>query len=76
MTLEQIVRSVERLMTRRPPRVIAGSFFSAAMAMVLVGFFRGFPVLGILSAVLGATLVSLIALGLRCLEHRCPSERI
>lgn len=72
MNLEIVLQFVERLLTRRQPKVIAGTFFTFSMAIVFVGYWRGFPAPTIFLTVLAAAVVSLVAIGLRWLEKRCP----
>ena len=74
MTSDELIRAVARLSTRRPTKVIAGGFFSASMFMLLVESFRGYALPAMLGAVGIATLISLIALGLRWIERRIPKS--
>jgi hypothetical protein len=72
MSLETLLQFVERLLTRRPPRVIAGTFLTSSMAIVLIGYLRGSSVPRMFLTLLAAVGVSLTAFGLRWIEKRCP----
>jgi hypothetical protein len=72
MSFEALMHTVERIAANRKPQAIAGKFFSCCMSIVVFGVLRGYPMMWIGLAVVVATGVSLIALGLRYLESRCP----
>ena len=69
MHTETLLQMAERVLFKRPPRVISGSYYSVSMTMALVGFFRGYPVASVVTAVVIGTAISLTTLGLRYLEQ-------
>jgi hypothetical protein len=68
------IETVERLLTQRRSPAIAGGFFRTSMILTAFGYFSGYAAALIIAGVLLAASVSLLALGLRYLEHRL-SER-
>jgi hypothetical protein len=72
MGFEALVHAIERITSNRRPRAIADTFFRCGMSIVVFGFLKGHPVVGVALAVVVATIVSLVAIGLRYLESRCP----
>jgi hypothetical protein len=75
MSLETLLQFIERLLTRRPPKVIAGTFFTSGMTVVLIGYLRGSAAVTMFLTILAAAVVSLTAIGLRWVEKRCPDVR-
>lgn len=72
MTLETLIRCAERLLSKRPPKLIAGSFFSLGMVITLADYFAKDESRNLLLHLLAGFAVSLGALGLRWIEKRCP----
>lgn len=75
MTLATLLKCAERLLTRRPPKLIAGSFFSLAMIIILASYFAKDGARDLFLRLLAAFGVSLGALGLRWVEKKCPDPR-
>jgi hypothetical protein len=63
-----LAKWIARLLVRRPPKVIAASFFSLSAFVILFGYMRGY----IFLTLLATAAISLVALGLRWIEKRCP----
>ena len=74
MPSELIRRIVETLLTRTPTRV-NWRFFGVCMFVLLMGSFRGLTAQAELRVVGIATLISLVSLGLRWIEHHIPSQQ-
>ena len=72
MILKTLVHSVERLFTKRAPKAYAGSFFTSGMAIVVIGYLRESQIATMYWTILAAAVVSLLAIGLRWVEQRCP----
>jgi hypothetical protein len=55
MGLETLLQFIERLLTRRPPKVIAGTFFTSGMTVVLIGYLRGSAEVTMFLTILGGS---------------------
>ena len=75
MTFETLLKCGARLISKRPPKLIAGSFFSLGMVIVLSSYLTRDASANLLLHLLAALGVSLAALGLRWIEKRCPDPR-
>ena len=72
MTLETLLKCGTRLISKRPPKLIAGSFFSLGMVIVLSSYMTRDASANLLLHLLAAFGVSLGALALRWIEKKCP----
>ena len=72
MNLEVLLPFIERLLTRRTPKTIAGRFFTLSATTVFFGSWRGFSPPTLFLAVSTIAVVALMTLGLRWIERRCP----
>lgn len=68
--LEALLKWTERFLARRPPKLIWGSFFSACMLIIVVGYLTGDKTDNLSRHLLLAFAVSLGALVLRWIERK------
>jgi hypothetical protein len=71
-----LAKWIARLLVRRPPKVIAASFFSLSAFVIVFGYMRGYKPSEIFLTLLAAAAMSLVALGLRWIEKRCPEPPV
>jgi hypothetical protein len=75
MKIELLLQMAERVLFRRPPRVISATFYSVSTTLLIAGFLRGTPAWQITTAVAIQVAIALAALGLRHLEGRVRAPK-